>query len=187
MRALDQSGYVGDHESTKVTEIYYTEMRLQCRERVIGNLRTRGRDSRDKCRLSRIRKTNQTNIREQLQLELKVQLFTLASGLMVARGAIRRGCKVRVSKTAAAAACSQPAIAVVTQVVQQITRRSIKDLCSDWNANNQVFTSATGAIGSLAMQATRRNVARVVAQVQQRVERIIRHKDHVAAAATVST
>jgi hypothetical protein len=89
---------------------------------------------------------------------------------------------VRVSKTATAAAGSQPAIALVTQVVQQLTCRSIKDLCSDWNANNQVFPSAAGAIRSLAMQATRRDMARVVAQVQQRVERSIRHEDHVAAA-----
>jgi len=55
---------------------------------------------------------------------------------MIARRAIRRSREVRVTETAAAATRRQPAIAVVTQVVQQVAGRCIKDLCSDWNANN---------------------------------------------------
>src|SRR5689334_11337728 len=123
MRTFDQPRNVGDHESTKVTEIDHPKMRLQRRERVVSDLRSCRGDGRDKRRLSCIRKTNQSNIREQLQLELQVQLFTLASRLMVARSAIRRSREVRVSETAAAPARSQPAIAVVTQVVQQVAGR----------------------------------------------------------------
>src|ERR1041385_6865865 len=186
VRTFDQSGYVGDHESTKATEIDNTEMRLQRRERVISDLRPRRGNSRDKSRLPRIRKPNQPNVREQLQLELQVQLFALASGLMVARRAIRRSREVRVAKTAAATARRQPAIAVVAQVVQQITCRSLKDLCSNWNANNQIFALMSRAIRSLTMQTTLRDMARVVAQVQQGVQRSIRDEDHIATATAVS-
>jgi hypothetical protein len=93
---------------------------------------------------------------------------------------------VSVAETAAATACREPAIAVVTQVVKQVACRSLKDLCSNRNANNQVFPSVTRTIRPFAMQTTLRNVAWVVAQVQQRVQRSIRDQDHIAAAPTVS-
>src|SRR6185437_2099199 len=186
VRALNQSGNIGDHESTKVTEIDNTKMRLQSRERIISDLRSRRGDSRDKRRLSRIRKTNQTNVREQLQLELHIQLFTLAARLMVARRAIRRSRKVGVAETAAATARRQPAITVVTQVVQQVTCARVKDLCSNWNPNNQVFAVMARAIRSLAVQTTLGDVAGVVTQMQQCVQRSIRDEDLIAATAAVS-
>src|SRR5829696_1044579 len=88
MSSFDQSRYVGNDEGTKVTEIHYTQMRFQSGERIIRNLWTRRRHRRNKRRLARVWKTHQTNISEQLQLELQVQLLSLASGLMVARSAI---------------------------------------------------------------------------------------------------
>src|ERR1044072_4595245 len=187
VRALDQSRNISDYERTKVTEIDNAEMRLQRRERIVRDLRTRSRDSRDKGRLPRIRKTHESDIRQQLELELKVQLLALASSLMIARRAIRRAREVRVAETTAATTRRQPAIAVVTQVVQQITCRSLKDLCSNRNANKQVFPRAARAIRSFAVQTARRNVTRVVTQVQQRIQRCIRDEDHVAAASAVST
>jgi predicted nucleic acid-binding protein len=93
---------------------------------------------------------------------------------------------VRVAETAAATARCQPAIAVVTQVVKQVACRNVKDLCSNRNANNQVVAVMARAIRSLAMQTTMRDVARVIAQVQQRVQRSIRDEDYIAAATTVS-
>src|SRR4051794_2706546 len=186
MCTFNQSRYVCDHESTKITEIDDAEMRLECRERIVSDLRSRGRNSRDKRRLSRIRKTHEPDIREQFQLELQVKLFTLAARLMVARSAIRRSRKMRVAETAAATAPREPAIAVVTKVVQQVACRCFKDLCSNRNANNQVFAVMSRAIRSLTMQTTLRNVARVITQMQQRVQRSIRDEDHIATATTIS-
>src|SRR5262245_25391129 len=105
---------------------------------------------------------------------------------MIARRAIRRSREVRVAETTAATTRCHPAIAVMTQSVQQITGCKIKDLCSNRNANNQLFAVAARAIRSLTMQTTVRDVARVVTQVQQRVQRSIRDEDHIAAATTIS-
>src|ERR1041385_2937757 len=162
-------------------------MRLQSRERIISDLRFRRGNGRDKRRLTRVRKTYQTNIGKQLQLELQVQLLTLASGLMVTRSAIRRSREVRVAETAPATARREPAITVLTQVVQQVSCRSLKDLCSHRNSNNQVFALMARAIRSLTVQTTLRDVTWVVAQVQQRVQRSIRDEDHIAATTAVST
>src|SRR5690349_7048242 len=105
---------------------------------------------------------------------------------MVARRAIGRGREVCVAKSAAATARREPASAVVTQVVQQVTCCSLKDLCSHWNANNQVFAVMARAIRSFTMETALRDVARVVTQMQQRVQRSIGDEDHVATATTIS-
>src|ERR1043166_9576696 len=47
VRALDESGDVGDDERLEVSEVNDAEVRLQSRERVVGHLRPRRRDGRD--------------------------------------------------------------------------------------------------------------------------------------------
>src|SRR6185369_6919111 len=120
MRSLNQSRYIGDYEGAKVTEVDDTQMWLQSGERIVCDLRTRCGHSRDKRRLARVWKTHETDIREQLQFQLKLQLFSLTSALMVARCTVRRGCEVSVSKTTTAATRGHPAVAVVTEVVKKI-------------------------------------------------------------------
>jgi len=53
---------------------------------------------------------------------------------------------VRVSKTAATSARRQPPIAVMIQVVKQVTGCSVKDLCSNWNSNYQVLAVPSGSV-----------------------------------------
>src|ERR1041384_7371668 len=142
MSAFDQSRYVGDDEGTKVAEINHTQMRLQSRERIIRDLRARCRHGRNERRFPRVWKTHQTNISEQLQLELQVQLLSLASGLMVARSTIGRGREVRVPKSATPTTRGQPAITIVIEIVKQLACISVKDLRADRHAHNQIITFA---------------------------------------------
>src|SRR5215216_3477301 len=169
MGSFDQSRYVGNNEGTKVSEIHDTQIRFQRRERIVSDLRARSRHSRDKRRLARVWKTHQTNIREQLQLELQVQLLSLASGLMVARSTIGRGREVRISKSTAATARSQPAVAIVAEVVKKLACIRVKDLRANRHAHNQVSTVVARTIRPFTMRTTFGSVLRVVAQVQQRV------------------
>src|ERR1043166_962508 len=162
-------------------------MRLEGGERIVRDLRTRRGYSRDKSRLAGVWKTHQTDIREQLQFQLKVQLFSLTSALMVARCSISRGSEVRVSETTTATARSEPAVAIVTEVVKKIACCSIKDLCAYGHAYNQVVAVAAGTIRALAVRATIRDVLRVIAQMQQRVQRCISKQNNVATAATIAT
>jgi hypothetical protein len=45
VRTFDQSRYIGDYERAKVTQIDHAKMRFQRRERIVGYLGTRSRDS----------------------------------------------------------------------------------------------------------------------------------------------
>src|SRR4029079_13109306 len=118
-------------------------------------------------------KTNQSNVREQLQLQLKVELFSLASALMVARSTISRGREGRVSKTTTATARGEPTIAIVTEVVKKITRCSVKDLCANRHAHNQVSARMARTVRTFTMRTPLGDVLRVITQVQQRVQRCI--------------
>ena len=187
MRAFDQSRYVCNHERAKVSEIYDAEVRLERGERIIRDLRTRCRHGRDKRRLPCVGEAHQTDVCEQLEFELQLDLFSLASALMVARRAIGGSREVRISKPAAAAARRQPAIAVVTEIVQQVAGCCVKDLCPDWNSNYQIVAIMSGTIRSLTVRTTLGSVLRVVTQMQERVERTVCNEDHIAAAATVTT
>src|SRR6185369_16780472 len=88
VRAFNQSRYIGNDEGVKVSQVHDAEMRFQSRERIISNLWARCRNGRDKRRLAGIWKTHQAHIRKQLQLELKVQLFSTAAALVIARSTI---------------------------------------------------------------------------------------------------
>jgi hypothetical protein len=186
VRAFNQTGNVGDHERAKVAEIDDAEVRLQSRERIVSDFRTRGGNGRDESRLAGVWKTHEADVRQQFQLELKLTLFAFAAGLVISRRAIRRTGEVRVAETAAAAARCQPAGAVVTQVMQQVACVCVKDLGSYGNTNDQVFAVAARTIRAFAVQPAIGYVARVVTEMKQRVERSVGHQGHVAAASAIA-
>ncbi|OIX89349.1 hypothetical protein BFN02_13205 [Staphylococcus equorum] len=66
--ALDQAGNVGDGVPA-VTGLHHSEVGVQCRERVVGDLRTRGRQCGDQARLARGRVAHEGDIGDGLQLE----------------------------------------------------------------------------------------------------------------------
>src|SRR5690349_17181050 len=186
MRPFNPPRNVGDDERAKVSEIDDAEMRFERRERIVRDLRTSRRHRRDESRLAGVGKTNQTDVCEQLQLQLQIKLFALASALMVARCTIRRGREVRVAKTTAATARSQPTVVGVTEVVKQIARCSVKDLCAHWHAHNQVGAGMARTIRALAMRTTLGHVLRVITQVQQCVQRRIGDENDVASATAIA-
>src|SRR5439155_19246624 len=108
VRAFNQAGNIGNHERAKVTRVDYPQMRLQSCERIVGDLRSRGRDGRNKRRLAGVRKADQTNVGQQLQFKLQFEFFAGTAFLMITRSAIRRGREMCITKTAATALRRQP-------------------------------------------------------------------------------
>jgi hypothetical protein len=93
---------------------------------------------------------------------------------------------MRVAKTAAATARSQPTVVWVTEVVKQIARCSVKDLCANRDAHDQVGARAARTIRALAMRTALGNVLRVITQMQERVQRGIGDEHDVAAATAIA-
>ncbi len=68
-RALDQAGYVGHHEVGVVVELHDAEVRLECGERIVGDLRLRRRDDADERRLAGVREPDEGDVGHESQFE----------------------------------------------------------------------------------------------------------------------
>ena len=67
--ALDQAGDVGEDEGGVLVDAHHAEVRHQRGERVVGDARARGRDAADERRLADVRKAEQADVGDQVQLE----------------------------------------------------------------------------------------------------------------------
>ena len=105
---------------------------------------------------------------------------------MIAGRAIGRRGKVRVAKSPAPSAGREPARAVLIQVEQQIIRARIKDLSSDGHAHDCVSSFAAGSVAAFAVQAAAGDVLGVVAQVQERVHRLVGDDPDIATAPAIA-
>ena len=91
-------------------EAHDTEVRLERRERVVGDLRLRRAHRRDQRRLPRVREADERGVGEQLQLELQPALLAVLAlfGEARRRGARSTGsarCRVRPARRAPRATC----------------------------------------------------------------------------------
>src|SRR5690349_10477029 len=161
-------------------------MRLDRGERVISDLRVRRGNSRNKRRLTRIRKTNEAHVREQLQLKLEFIFLARAPFLVITRSAICRRRKMRIAKSATPAARREPARAILLEIAQQLVGLRIENLGADRDAHDGVFAFFTRSVAAFTMHSPAGNVQRVVLQVQQSIQRGVGLDPHVAAAATVA-
>ncbi len=64
MRAFDEPGHVGDDEAAVAAQLHDAKVRRQRRERVVGNLGTRGRDACDQRGLAGVGEADEADIRE---------------------------------------------------------------------------------------------------------------------------
>src|SRR5580693_913145 len=81
-----------------------TEVGLQSRERIVGNLRPRRRDAGNERGLPNIGITNKSHIGEQLEFQAENALFAGPSFFVLTRRLMSRGSKARISPAATPAA-----------------------------------------------------------------------------------
>ena len=129
MRAFDQAGDVRDDKAAFVAQADDAEVRDECGEWVIGDLRTRRGDARDQRRLAGIGKADQAHIGQQLQLEAEELLLAGFSRLDLAGRAVGRRREMGVADAATAALCHQDAVARVCEVRNQREARSRERRC----------------------------------------------------------
>ena len=113
MGALDEARQIGDDERAAGARCSvgiggdHAEMRLERRERIRSDLRTRRRNARDQRGLTRIRKTDEAHVREQFQFETQVAFLAGMSVFMLARRLVPRSNELRIAVTTAAASTAR--------------------------------------------------------------------------------
>ncbi len=106
---FDQAGDVREDQLTLLT-LEHAQHRRERREGVVGDLRRSACEAREQRGLAGVGQADQTDVREQLQLQLQPPLLTRQAALGKARGLARGRCKALVAlPTRAAARDSRPA------------------------------------------------------------------------------
>src|ERR1700743_1503887 len=106
MRAFDQAGKVCDYERFLVRFLANgndTDIRLQCGEGILGNLRLSSGDARDQRGLAGIGIADEADIGQQLQLEAEIALFAGTAHLVLARSLVRGRGEVLIAAATTAA------------------------------------------------------------------------------------
>ena len=118
--ALDEAGDVGDDELGGVVEAHDAEVRLERRERVVGDLRLGRRDHADQRALADVGEADEGDVGHQLQLELEPALLAVLALLGEARRPAPVAEELGVAAPAPPAGGGQPAVAVVQQLGEHL-------------------------------------------------------------------
>ena len=103
-RAFDQAGNVGDHEALLGRDAHHAEVRVQRGERIVGDLRPRGRDrARSACDLPALGMPSRPTSASTRSSSLSFALLARPAGRELARRAVGAGLEVQVAEAAVAA------------------------------------------------------------------------------------
>jgi hypothetical protein len=169
-RAFDQARDVGDDEALRMRHAHDAEVRMQGRERIVRDLRTRIRHGRDERRLAGVRHAQQAHVGQHLQFEAQLAAFAVLAVRLLARRAVGRRLEVDVAPAALAALGQQLDLFVLRQVGDDLAGDVVDDQGADRHAQVDVFGALAVAIGTAARLAVARRVDFGKAEVDQRVD-----------------
>mmetsp|Transcript_20978 Transcript_20978/g.80913 ORF Transcript_20978/g.80913 Transcript_20978/m.80913 type:complete len:338 (-) Transcript_20978:524-1537(-) len=169
-RALDEPRNVGDDEALFRRDAHDTEVGVQRRERVIGNLGLGVRDRRDQRRLAGVGLPQQAYIGQHAQFEAHLLDFARPARRLLPRRAVGRGLEMQVAKAAIAALAQQDALARLQQLADHCLGFEVGDDGADGHAQDDIVRRCAEAVGAATGLAIARLVAARIAVVDQRVE-----------------
>ena len=185
MRALDQAGQIGQHEFA-VVDADDAELRVQRRERIIGDLRPGSGDTREKGRLACIGQADQTGIGDQLEAQTDGAFLAGLAGIGPARRLVGRGLEIGVAEAAIAAPRQRDALADFGEVGNHGLAVFLIDLGADRHPHDFVLAAGAVAILAHAVFAALGHEVLLIAVVDQRIEAVDGFDDDVAALAAVA-
>ena len=126
VRAGNQSGNIGNHETLTVFEIHDPKVRCESRERVFPNLGPRRTHRTNESGLTRIGEPNEPDFGERTQLQTKAVLRTWPPLFEPARRLVGRRRKMRVASSSLTARGHQELVALMAQIAQELSGRIVE-------------------------------------------------------------
>jgi hypothetical protein len=191
MRPFDQSGDVDHHEGLKFVDAHDAQLRFERRERIVGNFGTGRGNDREQRRLSGVRQSDDSAIREQLELEPKVETLAAFAELREARRLSRRSREMLIAEATLAAPCDDQTLAGNREVGDPPDARCpglafiLIDDRSDGDADDQIGAGLAGLVGCSAGSAGFGREVLLEAEIDQRRKAGVSLEGDVAALAAV--
>ena len=186
MRSLDDAGNVGHDEGPRVAHLHDAKIRCERRERIIGDLRARGRDHREERGLAGVRLADESDVGDQLQLEFKRLELAFLARLPFPRRLMRCGRKERVSLASAPALGDADLLSVVEHVRDPLARFAIADHRARRHWHDHVLPRAPRLVRPHPVLAALGFPVVAIREVEQRREVRVPAHDHVAPLAPIA-
>ena len=151
--AFDQPGDVGHDEAAMDPDRDDAQIRMQRRERIVGNFRLRRRNGANQRRFSGIRQSEQPDVRHHLELEPQLALLAGQARHRLARRAVGAALEPGIAPPALAALGDQQALAGVDHIAQLLFCIDIDDNGADRDGNFEICATRAGAILAAAGRA----------------------------------
>ena len=180
MGARDDPRDVGHDEGARVRQADHAKLRLEGRERIVGDLGAGGGDHGEQRALSRVRLTQQADVGDQLEDELELALLAVLAGFPFAWALVRRRRKPGVAAAAPPAPPDEERVARGHDLAELRAARGITDFGARRNGEVEVGAGLPAHVLALAVLAALGAPVRAVAVVEQRGE--VRVGTHVHAA-----
>src|SRR5207249_7975494 len=187
--ALDQSANIRNNDTLYVrlfSDSDNPEIRLQRSERIISDLRTRGRNVGNQSGLSYVRESDERHVSQQLQLQPVSSLLSRAPGLALSWRLVCRGRKLGIASSTASAPSNDDGFVRSREVVDSFSGFVVVEDGADRHLQYNVFTFTAGFIRTFTMPAALRLVFRIEAEMHERIMTFARFHNYIAALAAVS-
>jgi CBS domain-containing protein len=185
--AFDQARDVRNDEANFVFFAHpdHAKIRLERRERVIGNLGTRGGDARDQRGLANVGKPDKADVSQELEFETEDALFSGAAFFMFARSLMGRGGEAGIAPAAATSVSDDDALVGLGEVPDFIACLFVVNDGTDGDFQNDVDAFAAGAVRAFAVASALGLLFGIETEVDERVVALAGFHDDVATLAAV--
>src|SRR5882724_2174064 len=151
VRALDDTGNIRGDERPVVRERHHTEVRLERREGVIGDLRASGGNDGEQRALARVRLAQEPDVGDQFEHQLELSFLAVLARLPFARAAMRRSGEARVAAAAAPTLRHEQGVAAREHLADELTGRGVAHLGAGWDREVEVGPRLAGHVLALAV------------------------------------
>ena len=172
--------------SVSSSSAHDAEVRLERRERVVGDLRLGRRDDADQRALADVREADEGDVGHQLQLELEPALLAVLALLGEGRRPPLVGEELGVAAPAAPAGGGHPAVAVAQQLGEHLAGVQVLDDRALRHRDHESLAAPAVEVLALAVHAALGAPVRVVAEREQRRHVVVGDEPDVAALAAVA-
>jgi hypothetical protein len=184
--AFDEAGDVGDDEALAFRRAHDAQLRRECRERVVGNLRARGGNGANQRGLAGVGQAEQADVGQHLELEMQAPLLARFAGRRLARRAVRARFEVQVAKPALATPGDERARAVAIEIGDELRGVRVGDDGADRHAQHDVVRAVAILVRTTSVFAALRAMDAREAVIDERVDVAIGDGEYAAAAPAVT-
>ena len=168
-RTLDQAGYIGHHKTAQAIHLNHAQIGHQRCKGIICHFRLGGRHRSNQRGFTRIGHTQQTDIRQHLQLKAQITLFAFCTWRGFARCPVCTGFKTGITQAAAATFGHHKLLALSHQITQHLFGVFIDDGGAHGHFQHQIIAAGAGAIAARTTLATLSFELTLIAIIHQRV------------------